>query len=65
MIPSNGMDASFAVRRFSNNRRRIPYVANMSRLVAEVLLSRRIEYPTNEDVVPTEAGGSPSSADTL
>lgn len=56
---------SFLVCRFSSIRKIIPYVANIRRLVREVVLSKRIEYPTNEDGVPTLAGGSPNSADTL
>ena len=48
----------------SNIRSAIPFVTKAKRVFREMLLSRRIEYPTRELAVPTAFGASPSSRDT-
>lgn len=48
----------------SSIRSAIPFVTKAKRVFREVLLSRRIEYPTKELRVPTALGASPSSRDT-
>jgi hypothetical protein len=42
----------------------MPFVTKANRVFLEILLSRRIEYPTREFAVPTAFGASPSSRDT-
>ena len=42
----------------------IPFVTNVKRVFFDVTLSSRIEYPTKDDIVPTEPTGSPNSWDT-
>lgn len=48
----------------SSIRSAIPFVTYASRVVLDVLLSSRIEYPTKEPLLPTAPGASPSSRDT-
>lgn len=43
----------------------IPFVTKANLVFLVVLLSKRIEYPTKDDNVPTLPGGSPSSSETL
>jgi hypothetical protein len=42
----------------------MPFVTKANRVFREVLLSKRIEYPTNELKEPTAPGGSPNSRET-
>lgn len=48
----------------SSIRNAIPFVTYASRVVLDVLLSRRMEYPTKDPFVPTAPADSPSSRET-
>ena len=42
----------------------MPFVTNVRRVFFDVILSKRIEYPTSELGVPIAPGGSPNSRET-
>ena len=42
----------------------MPFVTNVRRVFFDVILSKRIEYPTSELGVPNAPGGSPNSRET-
>ena len=48
----------------SSIRKAIPFVTKVRRVFFDVMLSRRIEYPTSELGVPSALGGSPNSRET-